>query len=136
MLLLLDPRHLLELGPHVLRCLFPHLGSHDRDVLVLDLDRRRDEVRVGDVLAEEDEGVSGALDVAFRLLLISSSPLAKNATLTFLAWLFLALGAGTPPALPPPVSLPPPTTGLVRAESKTADWPSEGVTGEAFWLEN
>ena len=70
-LLLFDPGHFLKLGAYLLRRLFPHSRSDDRDVLVLDLDGRGDELGVGDVFAEEDKGIAGALDVADGLLFVS-----------------------------------------------------------------
>ena len=41
----------------------PHLGDDDANVLVPDLDGRRDELGVHNMLAEEDEGVSGPGDM-------------------------------------------------------------------------
>lgn len=59
---------------------------HHRDVLVLDLDRRWDQVRVGNVLAEQDESVPRALDVSRWLLpIVSTMTQWLEFMLTFLA---------------------------------------------------
>lgn len=73
MLLLLNPRSLLETLLLLDRRLSPHLGHDNRDVLMLDFDGRWYQLRINDVFTEQNKCVARTWDV-FRMLLWVRQP--------------------------------------------------------------